>query len=188
MATMDILRRGGLRIRPAVLSDLKAIARLEQAAFPEDQVSYRSFRHFLKKSWGPVIAAFIGDELAGYALAVTRRNGRGVRIYSIAVDPRFGRRGLGWALLHACERLALAHGKSALTLEVRYDNTPAIALYEKFGFRPFGEHEDYYSDGATALRYRKPLVAAPRRASAGAPEKLRRSGNPPRSAALSPDK
>lgn len=162
LATIDTLRRTGLRIRPAGLADLDAIARLEQTSFPEDQVSRRSFRDFLKKPWGPVIAAFIDGELAGYALAVMRRNGRSARIYSIAVDPRFSRRGVGWALLDACERLALRHGKSALTLEVRYDNAPAIALYEKFGFRPFGEHEDYYSDGATALRYRKEV--APRSA------------------------
>ncbi len=45
--------------------------------------------------------------------------------------------------------------KSRLTLEVRYDNAHAIALYEKLGFRQFGEHEDYYADGATALRYTK---------------------------------
>ncbi len=42
---------------------------------------------------------------------------------------------------------------------MRYDNAPAIALYEKCGYRPFGEHEDYYTDGATALRYKKILVA-----------------------------
>jgi [ribosomal protein S18]-alanine N-acetyltransferase len=155
---MDHLRQSGLRIRPAGLEDLDAIARLEQDSFPEDQVSRRSFRYFMKKPWSPVIAAFIEGKLAGYALAAVRRNGRSVRIYSIAVDPRFGRRGVGWALLQACERFALAQGKPALTLEVRYDNAAAIALYEKFGFRQFGEHDDYYSDGATALRYEKPVA------------------------------
>ena len=50
-----------------------------------------------------------------------------------------------------------------MTLEVRYDNAPAIALYEKCGFRQFGEHEDYYEDGATALRYKKALVPVNRR-------------------------
>lgn len=161
--TMDNLRQGGLRIRPAGLEDLDPIARLEQDSFPEDQVSRRSFRYFLKKPWSPVIAAFIEGRLAGYALAAVRRNGRSVRLYSIAVDPRFGRRGVGWALLQACEKFALAQGKTALTLEVRYDNGPAIALYEKFGFRLFGEHPDYYSDGATALRYEKALVLAQKR-------------------------
>ena len=47
---------------------------------------------------------------------------------------------------------------TALTLEVRYDNASAIALYESCGFRLFGEHAHYYADGATALRYEKPLL------------------------------
>ena len=46
---------------------------------------------------------------------------------------------------------------------MRYDNAAAIALYEKWGFRQFGEHEDYYADGAAALRYEKVLVARPAR-------------------------
>ena len=42
---------------------------------------------------------------------------------------------------------------------MRYDNAPAIALYEKWGFHQFGEHAHYYSDGAAALRYEKSLVS-----------------------------
>ena len=82
-----------------------------------------------------------------------------MRVYSIAVDARFARRGVGRALLQACERYASRHGRAALSLEVRYDNAPAIALYESLGFRLFGEHVRYYADGATALRYQKSLIA-----------------------------
>ena len=61
-----------------------------------------------------------------------------------------------------------------MTLEVRYDNAPAIALYEKCGFRAFGEHEDYYSDGATALRYRKRLAPSASQRAARPTEKATR--------------
>ncbi len=154
---MENWRQRGLVVREAVLDDLDAVSTLEKDSFPEDQVSRRSFRYFLKHPWRPVIAATVDGELAGYALVALRRGGRAARIYSIAVDPRFARRGVGFALLQACDKYARAHGRSALTLEVRYDNAPAIALYEKFGFQHFGEHEDYYADGATALRYQKRL-------------------------------
>ena len=110
----------------------------------------------------PVIAATIDDEIVGYALVALRKGARAVRIYSLAVDARFARRGVGRALLQACEAYARRHGRSALTLEVRYDNASAIALYESLGFRQFGEHAHYYSDGATALRYEKSLLAVPR--------------------------
>ena len=155
---MDQWRRGGLVVREAAIEDLDAIAKLERDSFPEDQVSRRSFAYYLRSPERPVIAVTIEGELAGYVLLALRKGGRSARIYSIAVDPRFARRGVGTALIAAAERFALRHEREAVTLEVRYDNGPAIALYEKCGFRPFGEHEDYYSDGATALRYKKVLV------------------------------
>jgi ribosomal-protein-alanine N-acetyltransferase len=149
--------RHGLTFRVAGVDDLDAIARLERDSFPDDQVSRRSIDRFLRAPHKPVIAAAVDGELAGYALLALRRNSQAVRIYSIAVDARFARRGVGAALLQACEKFTRQHRKSRITLEVRYDNRPAIALYEKWGFRQFGVHEDYYADGATALRYEKVL-------------------------------
>jgi ribosomal-protein-alanine acetyltransferase len=155
---MDQWRRGGLVVRDAAIRDLDAIAKLERDSFPEDQVSRRSFAYSLRSPERPVIAVTIEGELAGYVLLALKKGGRSARIYSIAVDARFARRGVGTALIAAAERFALRHEREAVTLEVRYDNIPAIALYEKSGFRQFGEHEDYYADGATALRYKKVLV------------------------------
>ncbi len=154
---MDKWRQGGLSVRTAIVEDLDAIAKIERDSFPDDQVSRRSIRYFLRAPHLPVIAAAIDGELAGYALLSLRKGSLAVRIYSIAVDARFGRRGVGSALLQACEKYARGRQKSELTLEVRYDNGRAIALYEKWGFRQFGEHQDYYADGATALRYKKLL-------------------------------
>ena len=158
---MDQWRRGGLVVREAVFGDLDAIAKLERDSFPQDQVSRRAFAYALSAPERPVIAATIEGQLAGYVLIALRKGGRSSRIYSIAVDPRFARRGVGAALLAAVEKYTLRHERRGVTLEVRYDNAPAIALYEKCGYRPFGEHEDYYTDGATALRYRKILVERP---------------------------
>ena len=151
-------RRSGLVVREARGNDLDAIAKLECDSFPMDQVSRRSLRYFLRAPHRPVIAATFEGELAGYALVSLRKGGRTVRIYSLAVDVRFARRGVGRALLQACERYARAHGCARLALEVRYDNAPAIALYKDHGFRQFGEHARYYADGATALRFRKSLA------------------------------
>jgi ribosomal-protein-alanine N-acetyltransferase len=155
---MDQWRRGGLVVRAAGIGDLDAIAKLERDSFPEDQVPRRSFAYYLRSPRRPVVAVTIEGELAGYVLIALSKGGRSARIYSIAVDPRFARRGVGAALIAATERFAVRHEREAVTLEVRYDNAAAIALYEKCGFRPFGEHEDYYYDGAAALRYKKVLV------------------------------
>jgi len=108
-----------------------------------------------------LIVAKFGDRLAGYALIALRKGGKSARLYSLAVDPAQGRRGVGRALLQACERYARAHGCAALRLEVRYDNASAIALYEKTGYRHFAQCDGYYADGAAALRFEKRLEAAP---------------------------
>ncbi len=158
---MDKWRYGGLVVRKGTIDDLDAIAKLESDSFPEDRVSRQSLRHSLRAPHRPVFAAVIDGELAGYALLSLRKGAKAARICSIAVHSRFARRGVGGALLQASEKYARLQGRAALTLEVRYDNAPAIALYEKWGFEQFGEHGDYYTDGATALRYRK--ILGPRR-------------------------
>jgi ribosomal protein S18 acetylase RimI-like enzyme len=159
--SMNNWRQSSINIREARPRDLDAIARLENESFETDRVSRRSLREFLRVPHRPVIAATIDEELAGYVLVSLRKGARALRIYSLAVDARFTRRGVGRALLQACEAYGRRHSRAALTLEVRYDNASAIALYESCGFRQFGEHAHYYADGATALRYEKPLHPVP---------------------------
>jgi ribosomal protein S18 acetylase RimI-like enzyme len=158
---MSPWRQSSITIREARPRDLEAIARLENESFETDRVSRRSLREFLRAPHRPLIVATIDDELAGYALVSLRKGARALRIYSLAVDTRFTRRGVSRALLQACEAYGRRHHRTALTLEVRYDNASAIALYENSGFRQFGEHAHYYADGATALRYEKPLLPLP---------------------------
>ena len=53
---------------------------------------------------------------------------------------------------------AAAQGRRALRLEVRFDNGAALALYERLGFRQFGQYDNYYADSARALRLEKILA------------------------------
>lgn len=144
------LRRGRLR-------DLAALIALEEAVFTTDIVSRRSFRHFLAAPGATLIVAEHNDELAGYALVLYPPRSRLARLYSIAVTPRIGRRGIGTLLLAAAERAAQRRGRKAMRLEVHDHNSRAIAHYEKAGYRLFGRHRDYYDDHGDALRFEKPL-------------------------------
>ena len=65
-------------------------------------------------------------------------------ISNVAVHPDWRRRGAADALLTALEQRANALRLSFLTLEVRESNAPAIALYQKHGFRAVGRRKDYY--------------------------------------------
>jgi ribosomal-protein-alanine N-acetyltransferase len=147
-------------IRAAEPGDLDAILALELAVFSTDRLSRRSLRAFIASPHRPLLVAISNEGLAGYALIALRRREAVARLYSIAVDRRSGRRGIGRALMAACERYAREHGRRALRLEVRADNGPAIALYERLGFHQFGHYDNYYADGAKALRFEKQLAAA----------------------------
>jgi len=146
-----------LSIRPARSGDLEAILALELVVFSADRLSRRSLRAFIAHPQRPLMVAIAEGRLAGYALVVLRKGSQTARLYSIAVDRKLARRGVGRALMAASERYARARGRDRLSLEVRADNAAAIALYRGLGFREFGHYDDYYADGARALRFEKPL-------------------------------
>ncbi len=139
------------------MSDLAALVALEQAVFTTDVLSRRSFRHFLASPNGSLIVAEEGGKLAGYVLILYPPRSELARLYSIAVAPHIGGRGVGPQLLAAAEATAKRRGRRAMRLEVHEHNTRAIARYEKSGYRLFGRHADYYDDHGDALRFEKPL-------------------------------
>ena len=144
--------------RPARLGDLDDLEALENAVFPGDRLSRRSLRRYIE---APTTRLLVVDghagALAGYSLVAFRSGSALARLYSIAVGTAAAGEGVGRALLAGAEREAAHRGCRALRLEVRVDNTRAIALYERNGYIRFGELSDYYDDGATALRLEKTL-------------------------------
>lgn len=71
-------------------------------------------------------------------------NGDFAEVCTIAVAPRWQRRGVGELLMTALLERARGLGAESVLLEVRVDNGPAIRLYERFGFEPIGVRPRYY--------------------------------------------
>jgi len=151
------------KLRRARNADLDALVRLERAVFTTDLLSRRSFRRFLAAPGATLIVAEDSGKLAGYVLVLYPPRSALARLYSIAVAPHIGRRGVGSLLLAAGERAARRRGRRTMRLEVHEHNGRAIARYEKSGYRLFGRHRGYYDDRGDALRFDKPLGAEPRR-------------------------
>lgn len=145
-------------LRPATLDDLDALVDVENACFSIDRLSRRNFRYMLTKANAVTLVAEQKYGLGGYVLVLFHAGTSLARIYSIAVDPRLQRSGFGRLLMEGAERAALAAGCVYMRLEVRPDNTGAINLYKRLGYRKFGTLDDYYEDHAEALRYEKLLV------------------------------
>jgi ribosomal-protein-alanine N-acetyltransferase len=134
-------------IRSLAYSDLPQVIAIERRSFPTPW-SLAMFVLELSKPSGVCLAGLDGDKLAGYL--VCSRYDQVWHLMNIAVDPAARRRGVASRLLEAM--IGRAGVDASYTLEVRTSNAPAIALYERFGFRAAGTRPRYYQDtGEDAL-------------------------------------
>ena len=85
-----------------------------------------------------VLLALVDDAPVGIATCFfglsTFRARPLLNIHDLAVLPQYRGQGVGTALLNAVEDHARRKGCCKLTLEVLDDNTPARAVYQRFGF------------------------------------------------------
>lgn len=143
-----------MEIQPANLLDLGALRRLEHACFEKDAWPLLDLIAVL--TWPEIIRLKVmeNDEMIGFAACDPRPSQSVAWIATIAVDPRYQRRGIGRMLLHACEeRTKLPRVK----LSVRISNHGAIMLYEKEGYQTVDVWGRYYSDEEDALVMEKIL-------------------------------
>jgi ribosomal protein S18 acetylase RimI-like enzyme len=93
----------------------------------------------LKKAGGTCFLARDGEAFVGLAICLPSFSSFRARpllnIHDIAVVPEHRGKGIGRALLAAIEQEARRQGCAKLTLEVRSDNSLAMDLYRRCGFR-----------------------------------------------------
>ena len=66
------------------------------------------------------------------------------QITNIATHPNARRCGMGAAVLEHLIAVAIERGCEQLSLEARVSNTPAISLYERYGFEKMGLRRGFY--------------------------------------------
>lgn len=79
-------------------------------------------------------------------------------IQTIAVAPEIQHQGLGRRLMEHAFATARSRGCTQMFLEVREDNTPALAMYEHFGFERLQVRRDYYGHGMHGIVMKKRLT------------------------------
>ncbi len=134
-------------IRPAGWRDLAEVRALERACFGPDAWSWVELLFALI---GPNVRlkAVIRGQLVGFVVGEMPPLSDSAWIATLGVLPEYQRRGVGARLLAEIEARLPA---PRLKLTVRRSNAPALALYQKFGYAPVGQHERYYSDGEAGI-------------------------------------
>jgi RimJ/RimL family protein N-acetyltransferase len=148
------------RALDAVARERKYLAILE--AFPVEAM--RAFTLNQIKTDAPAFAALERGEVVGWCdiqrMTLPTFAHRGTVGIGVFADRRG--RGVGFRLLEAAVTDAFRRGLVRVELQVRTDNKPAIALYEKIGFVHEGIARDAflvdreYCDGLTMAIVRRP--------------------------------
>ncbi|MCX8180555.1 MAG: ribosomal protein S18-alanine N-acetyltransferase [Thermofilaceae archaeon] len=145
-------------IREFSPGDLEAVISINRENLPENYPAFFFKLHhenfpkaFLVAEHKGKIVGYIMCRVETGKLHTTGSIGRQGHIISIAVIPEMRRRGIGKNLmLKAMEALRHSYSVDEYYLEVRVNNTPAINLYTKLGFKPVKVLKGYYLDGEDA--------------------------------------
>jgi len=142
-----------MEILTATIRDLNALRKLERACFEKD--AWPLFDLIAVLTFPDVVRlkAVEDNQMVGFIAGDPRPSQGFSWIATVGVLPEFQRRGIGRALLHACE----AQIKTPrVKLSVRATNHAAINLYEQEGYRTMDIWKAYYNDGENAIVMEKP--------------------------------
>ncbi len=152
-------------------NDIAAIIEIENENFGPDAFKRSQFIYALKNEKAIFIKALRGDgnpgiinKTAGYALGFIKKTGRpgaqhlSARLYSIAVAADSQGISIGKKLLSEFERRVETKNCANIYLEVKTGNTPAIRLYESYGYKKIGIINNYYHDLSGAYKFVKRYV------------------------------
>lgn len=141
-------------IYPATWRDLNALRHLEKICFPKDAWPLLDLVGVLTLPAVIRYKAVIDDRMIGFIAGDVRESEGVAWIATLAVLPEARSRGIGRALLQACEaQLQVPRVK----LNVRVSNQAAIGLYASAGYHRAGLWAGYYNDGEDALIMEKLL-------------------------------
>ncbi len=141
--------------REVEADDLEPLLELEALCFESDRLSRRSFQRWIKGENSIFQVLEVDGQVRGYGLVLLHKGTRLARLYSIALHPSTRGRGYASNLMLALEAAAVDEDRLFMRLEVAKQNRSAIQLYQRLGYRVFGELPDYYEDHSDALRMQK---------------------------------
>lgn len=121
---------------------IQAVAAIEAQVQPLDAWDEQAITELLSQDMNRLLIAIKEEKVVGYCLY--QQLFEQAEIFRIATHPDYQRQGIAAQLLEALFTALTAQGGESLLLEVRADNVPAIALYERYGFTVIHRRNGYY--------------------------------------------
>jgi len=147
-----------LTIRMATLKDLPHILELEKkSGQPPNEDLGVLFRLDNPNEKYKFFVAEEDSNIVGYSRIHLYRWNNSAFIISLLVDAKHRRKAIGTRLLKAMEDFARKSKARVLMFDTSPDNTPALQLYFKNGFKICGYNEKIYQNGKTAIYLAKEL-------------------------------
>lgn len=146
-----------MTIRKAEPADISSLVEIENSSFHGDALDRRAFRRLATRAHALTLVAVENETIAGYVTLLFRKSTSIARLYSIAIDQKFRKKGVARELVTMAEQYALASHAIVMRLEIRTDNTPSLNLFHSLGYHDFGFYAAYYEDGQNAVRLQKHL-------------------------------
>jgi tRNA threonylcarbamoyl adenosine modification protein YeaZ/ribosomal-protein-alanine acetyltransferase len=131
-------------VRNSRAEDLPALASIANASAEASQWTAESYSELGFSPNGVLLVAQSDADLLAFLAA--RHAASEAEILNLAVESKARRRGAASALLAAALEEFQRRGITDIFLEVRASNTPAVALYRKFGFSICDHRKSYYSN------------------------------------------
>lgn len=141
--------------------DFDELYGVEEICFrPPDRFSRRYMRELTNLSHAATWIAEEGNQIRGFAIVEWSQQDAGMVAYiaTIEVLPDFRQQGIGAELVHRLEGSAHAECADIIWLHVDAENTAAIRLYERLGYKNQGSADHFYARNRRAAIYVKRLA------------------------------
>jgi ribosomal-protein-alanine acetyltransferase len=148
-----------ITIEDASIQLLDELYYIEKQCFSQEAFSKQEIAYLLTDYDSLSYIARINDQIAGFIIGRIdiERNQLFGHIITIEVKTEYRRKMVAQKLLKEIENTIKNKGINECRLEVREDNTTAINLYQKLGYKKIAKLENYYPT-AHGLYLRKNLI------------------------------
>jgi ribosomal-protein-alanine acetyltransferase len=135
-----------VKIEDASLRHLDKLFEIEEQCFTKEAFSKQQISYLLTDYNTIGLVAKVNSEIAGFIILQLESEDDVVfgHIITLNVATKYRRKGIAQRMLHETENMLKSRGITESRLEVKQDNSAAIKLYQRLGYREISKLDHYY--------------------------------------------